>query len=456
MRPTAFAPVIAALNRRLDAPRETPLALALSGGSDSLALLGLTRTWAQAADRPLCAFTVDHGLHPDSARWTAEAGEAAGRLGVAWCALSWSGPKPASGLPAAARAGRHALLAQATRTAGAHVLLLGHTADDVAESELIRAETPTHGRLAEWSPSPAWPEGRGVFLLRPLLSMRRAELQDWLAAEGLSWLDDPANSDLRFARSRARRTLGQVDDAEAVQACSQFAEEPDERRAGEGRVPGAWEQAGCELRVAVQAASSDGSLDFQTAALLTTKRPADAFAKALVCVSGHASPPRGADVRRLLDRLAAAEPVTATLAGVRLRAAAGRTRLVRELGRHPPPKATLTPGVAHVFDGRFELMAEAPAWRVAPLDGHAASLSKRDRAALHRLPADVRPSLPALLGPGGEICMPKPFGHGPATAHCLVAVRLAAAWRLHISESALEPAREPQQARGAKAPLILS
>src|SRR5205085_8990913 len=57
----------------------------------------------------------------------------------------------------------------------------------------------------EWAPSPAWPEGRGVFLLRPLLGVRRAAIREWLEGRGERWIDDPANEDPRFARARARR-----------------------------------------------------------------------------------------------------------------------------------------------------------------------------------------------------------------------------------------------------------
>ena len=75
------------LDRRLDPGSSAPLALGLSGGGDSLALLLLVAPWARVHGRPLLALTVDHGLHPDSPRWTAFAGEAARRAGADWRAL---------------------------------------------------------------------------------------------------------------------------------------------------------------------------------------------------------------------------------------------------------------------------------------------------------------------------------------------------------------------------------
>jgi tRNA(Ile)-lysidine synthase len=74
------------------------------------------------------SLTVDHQLQPASAAWTADAVAKARALGAEARALAWTGDKPATGLSAAARAARHALLADAARAAGARVLLLGHTA----------------------------------------------------------------------------------------------------------------------------------------------------------------------------------------------------------------------------------------------------------------------------------------------------------------------------------------
>src|SRR5690606_36099049 len=145
------------------------------------------------------------------ADWARQCGDVAERLGVAFQALRWDGAKPASGLPAAARAARHALLADAARDAGARVILLGHTGDDLIEAAAMRAEGSTVSDPSEWAPSPAWPQGRGVFLLRPMLAVRRAEIRDWLRARDESWIDDPANEDQRFARARARSTLSSPD-----------------------------------------------------------------------------------------------------------------------------------------------------------------------------------------------------------------------------------------------------
>ncbi len=301
-----------ALARRLDPAAQAPLAVALSGGGDSVALLHLTVDWARAHGRPLLALTVDHGLNPDSVAWTAAAGLKAQALGADWRALAWEGRKPVTGLQARARTVRHALLAEAARAAGARVLLMGHTADDIAEGDAMRqADAPGLGRLREWSPSPAWPKGRGVFLLRPLLGATRAELRAWLIARGADWLDDPANADPRFARVRARQALGGA----APPATPEVERDP--------AIPA----------LARQLSFAAGGVMVEQGAITAAPSPAakPVLAAALLSLSGTTRPPRGPELARLIEVIAAGG--VTTLGGCRIDATGGMVRIFREPGR---------------------------------------------------------------------------------------------------------------------------
>src|SRR5271154_1965228 len=93
-----------ALDRRLDPALTMPIAVAFSGGGDSLAALLLTKAWAGRHGRRVLALNVDHHLQPQSAAWTGFAAKAAARIGADFRALSWDGAKPAHGIAAAARA----------------------------------------------------------------------------------------------------------------------------------------------------------------------------------------------------------------------------------------------------------------------------------------------------------------------------------------------------------------
>ena len=365
----------AALDRRLDPASTAPLAVGFSGGGDSLALLRLTLDWARAHGRPVLSLTVDHQLQAASAAWTRDAVAKASDLGADARSLAWTGDKPATGLSAAARRARHGLLATAAREAGAKILLLGHTADDIAEAAAMRAEGSTVSDPRAWSPSPVWPEGRGVMLLRPLLSERRADLRAWLSGQGETWLDDPANDDPRSARARARQ-------AGVILAAATPAE-PRAPPVFEGDRFGVF-----QLRRDVAAAH---------------------LAAACLCAAGTERPPRGERLERLVARLRSGEAFTATLAGARVEADGDVVRVCRDAGetaRGGLTALSLAPGETGVWDGRYEITADDAPITVKPLKGLAAGLPRDQREALRAVPAAARPALPVVVDAGGAASCP--------------------------------------------------
>ena len=144
------------------------MALAVSGGSDSVALMHLAKSWADAnhPDLKLSILTVDHGLRPESAGEAEQVGEWAGAMGLSHHVLAWGGPKPETGLQARAREARYGLMAQWCRDNDAGLLLTAHTLDDQAETVLMRLERSlSPGSLAGIAAEGSWD---GLRLLRPL------------------------------------------------------------------------------------------------------------------------------------------------------------------------------------------------------------------------------------------------------------------------------------------------
>lgn len=385
-----------------------PVAVALSGGGDSLALLALTADWARRAGRPVVALTVDHGLNPESRDWSRRCADQARSLGCGWRDLIWTGEKPTTGLPAAARAARHALLAEAARAAGASVLLMGHTADDAAESDVIRSEGTPIGRLRDWSPSPAWPEGRGLMLLRPLLAERRADLRDLLRTRGLTWIEDPANADVRFARARVRTLL-------PLPAGESFSvQERSERERERVR--------GCGRKGAPRALPPGEGVARMDRAVSAIE-----LAATLTCVGGGGRPPRGDRLAALAARMSSGEDFHAVLCGARVSAKGADVVVHRETGeqrRSGLAPLRLEAGRSAVWDGRFEITAAETGLTVVPAQGLLARLSAGDRAALRPLPAAARGAEPVLIRDGG----PRPvLARTAARTRSLVEPRLAAA-----------------------------
>jgi tRNA(Ile)-lysidine synthase len=159
-------------------------------------------------DRRRLALIVDHGVQTASAQVAAAAVTAALESGAAPVPLRLG---CAGSGQARWRAGRYEALLAAVRHAGGDRLLLAHTADDQAETVLMRARRGSAWRglagMAALAPAPLWPDGRGLWLARPLLGARRKPLRDWLTREGVGWHDDPANADPRFDRPRLRAEL---------------------------------------------------------------------------------------------------------------------------------------------------------------------------------------------------------------------------------------------------------
>lgn len=185
-----------------------PIAVAVSGGGDSLALLHLCHEWAARNHRKLIAYTVDHQLRAEARSEAEYVSNLCSARGIQHKILTWAAPKPTQ---SAARLARYRILAEAMQADGAKCLLTGHTFDDVVETALIRRRRGVRDAMvagpALSAPLPIWPEGRGLSLLRPLLSMRRSELRAVLNQSKIAWVDDPSNQDRSFERIRIRQFL---------------------------------------------------------------------------------------------------------------------------------------------------------------------------------------------------------------------------------------------------------
>jgi tRNA(Ile)-lysidine synthase len=203
------APVSAAEAKALFAPwKNAPaLLLAVSGGPDSVALMWLVARWRRSLSRGprLLAVTIDHGLRPEAAREAREVKQLARALEVAHRTMKWTGAKPGTGIPAAARAERYRLLARAAQNEGATHILTAHTRDDQAETLLMRL---LRGSGIAGLSAMARETGRdGVILVRPLLSVPKSRLVATLRRAGIGYADDPTNRDTAFTRPRLRALL---------------------------------------------------------------------------------------------------------------------------------------------------------------------------------------------------------------------------------------------------------
>ena len=393
------------------------VALAVSGGSDSTALMVLFAEWLAAGASPaeVVVLTVDHGLRPQSpvealtvARWAKE-------LGFCHAILPWQGAKPKTGLQAAARGARYRLLAEHMQGAGIKMVMTAHTADDQAETLLMRlARGSGLDGLAAMAPLvplniPLAPGEGPLLLARPLLNFSKARLAAALTARGRGWLEDDSNSVLVFERARLRAQaktlhgLGLTGDSLALSA----------HRLQRAR-------AALDAAVALFcAADADryrieacGSISIDRAALcqLPSELVLRVLSKAIAAAGGSGRPVSLAKLETLAATLATrAASGTWTLARASIKAVGGTIMLEREPGRGPWPELVLARGERALWDGRFWVAAGPKlegALEVRALGRAGASWLRREGALARDVPLQALRALPGFWHEASLIAVP--------------------------------------------------
>ena len=381
--------------------KHSRLAVAVSGGADSLALALLAAEWARKRRGRLTALTVDHGLRPEAAAEARRVGRWLRARGIEHRTIAWRGTKPEANIQAAARAARYGLLSGWCARNGVLHLLLAHHADDQAETYLLRlARGSGVDGLAAMAPVHELPSVR---VLRPLLDVPRARLEAALRRARQDWIDDPTNRDRDHARVRMRQLLPSLS-AEGLTG-------PRLARTA-GRL--------ARARVALETAVADTLaetvmlhpagfclLDREKLLAAAPEIALRALARVLRAVSGTAYPPRLESLERLFGGLLLPDAQGRTLAGCRVSSWRGSLLVCREAGA-AAGKVPLTGGRA-VWDGRFEIEARPEKdIFIGPVGSVVRDPVLKER--LSAFPAAVRPSLPALWDRKGLLAVP-PAGY---------------------------------------------
>lgn len=348
-----------------------PLALAVSGGPDSMALLHLVAEWAACRGDvgEIVVMTIDHRLRPESAGEAAFVKAEAAKLGLPHVTLSWDGPKPETRIQERARAARYALIAShlATRSAGKPwTLAMAHHQDDQAETLAMRlARGSGVDGLAGMAPRTLLEivPGHPMALVRPLLGMPKERLVATLTARGASWCVDPSNEAPEFERVRVRQAMAQLaplglTSAALARSAARLARAKDaldrttDRLAREIVDDHGGAYATCDL------AALRGAPDEIAIRLLR---------RLIIAFGEHVAGPELAQIETLHDWLAeGAEGTTQSLGGALVEVGRGRSLSVfREPGRNDLPTIMIAPGATGVWDGRFRV--EVSATRQQPI-----------------------------------------------------------------------------------------
>ncbi len=379
------------------------LALAVSGGPDSLALLVLAHRWREprATGPTLAVFTVDHGLRPSAAAEARMVADTAHRYGLCHKTLRWRGPRPNSRIEEAAREERYRLLIEAAEEAGISDILTAHHREDQVETVLMRLGKGS-GLAGLVGMRPERQLSEKVTLHRPLLALSKAQLASTVASAGLTPVEDEFNIDERFARPRLRRLMpdfvaagiGADGVAQAAQRLA-LADEAIEHFVDEF------------LRAAV-------SVDRFAVATIDRGRfrsvPSEVRRRVLARIIGGASgsdwpPPRGERLGSLERSVIGRQVFKRTLAGAVIAASEAALVVYRESGRAMLPSIDVAKGDVGIWDGRFAFRIED-----GPKGLSVGALGEMGRrqvgARITGVPAGVVATLPALRVEGEIAAVP--------------------------------------------------
>jgi len=367
-----------------------PAAIAFSGGGDSTALLHL------CADHPQIthAFIVDHALRAGSDAEVKEAAEYARALGYIVQIDRWAHSGITSGIQMKARDYRYAAMGRLCRAAGVKYLITGHTADDQAETLLMRLERKTGWRglagMRSSAYAPLWPALMGITLQRPLLGASRVELREYNKAHGLDYVDDPSNENRDFARVRARQFL---------LATPSFRQDLLDQQVGVQDRLMAERRSGAEWLSSFAKISPHGFVE-------TSSVPSvEMLLHILNAISGKGSPIDMEKRKRLRRAMLESDFSATTLAGAWILRTSHGYLFTRDMvavkGRYglqgvkPLSEITLKAGERYLWDNRFLIEAKRDGVKINASYGSLSHLSDvTETKDIFELPAEVRGCLP--------------------------------------------------------------
>jgi tRNA(Ile)-lysidine synthase len=381
--------------------RRPMLAVAVSGGADSLALCLLADGWARERHGTAVGLTVDHGIREAAAE---EAGRVGGWLaahGIAHHILVWRPPPRLRNIQATARVARYALLTGWCRAAGCLHLLTAHHREDQAETLLMRLARGSG--LDGLAGIAALRESADCRLLRPLLGVPQLRLAAVLRAAGQPWIEDPSNRDGHYARVRLRGSAALL--AREGLSASRLAATA--RHLGRARA--ALEDVVTELltRAATLHPAGFALLDSGAIGAAAPEVALRALARLAATIGGSDQVPRLERLERLYGALVGGLQAGRTLGGCRFLPWRDTILVCREPASAEPPRP-VRPDSSLCWDGRFvvRLAPGAPGGLTVGALGSGGfdRLDAPDRGPT--IPSAARETLPALRDLVGIVSVP--------------------------------------------------
>lgn len=356
------------------------LAVALSGGADSMALALLTYEWLQAHGGRMTALTVDHGLRAESRDEAQQVAAWMRARGIDHHLLTPVHTDASNNLQEAARQWRYDALAEYCRAQGILNCLVAHNAGDNRETAMLhlaRGETADGG-----SGMSAARNYRGVRFLRPFLGFARADLEAYLQQNAAAWIEDPSNKNPRFARVKIRAQL-------AENAAANAALDTAITTAASARVARDSALAKAAMRLVHIHPLGFAEMDLEGWCTLDEKLSSQLLADCIRTISGSTQRPRAHETARLAAALHG-DFRKRTLQHCEVSLRGTHIRIAREASRVAAPLTLSGSGEAR-WDQRFTIRYTLPPRMHLTLQ----ALGPTGRRQLRPI-ADLPPATPAL------------------------------------------------------------
>lgn len=341
------------------------IGVAVSGGSDSMAALYLM---VNTAPGQVAAVTVDHRLRTTSGDEARQVAQVCANLGVAHTTLEWDHSIITGNLQDQARRARYRLIGDWARGQGVEDVVLGHTADDQAETFLMGLAREAgldglSGMRREWVQG-------GVRFVRPFLTVLRADLRAYLRRRDVSWIDDPSNENADFTRVKARRVMQALEPL-GISAAMLAGSAGHLAQAGQALDEVMW-QAFQDFGEERAGGIAFARREFMRLPGEVSRRLVD---RALRWVSSADHGPRGPSLMRAAAAMMEGRDLT--LHGCRVRIGEDIIRITRE----PKAVAGVTSPTGDVWDGRWQMEGpHAPGLEVRALGAEGLRACKDWRA----------------------------------------------------------------------------
>ena len=202
-------------NKNLDSilknyPRK--IVVAVSGGSDSLAMTLLSHNWAKLNNIKMVALTVDHNLRKNSAREALKVHKWLEKYGIEHHILTYTGEIPTSNIEAVARNYRYKMLFDYCHKNDVKCLFVAHNADEQTETFFLNLSrgSGVYGLCG----MPKIQVRGDLSIVRPMLCYSKAEIKAYLKTNRQKWVEDPSNKDNKYKRVRIRKLKKLIDTLE--------------------------------------------------------------------------------------------------------------------------------------------------------------------------------------------------------------------------------------------------